>query len=213
MLFLSVTASAISWQYSLKISFNYLFFSSLRNIFNISYASVISNSSVAMSQDYLFPRTCLIWSTTFCGQPRQLRGICADSTATKLYRSQAFNVDEMRITDKLFQFTYRSTHLACEDQIPSLSLCLMCDAMSVKIPYWLWSASLALHHSLCLDLVEDRLHVVSSEVLQKQNTPTSCAAEAEAQNPELCKLSSRLHANSRLCWAVMILFDWVTLIA
>ena len=24
------------------------------------YASVISNSSVAMSQDYLFPRTCLI---------------------------------------------------------------------------------------------------------------------------------------------------------
>ena len=34
---------------------------------------------------------------------------------------------------------------------------------------------------VCLDLVEDRLHVVSSEVLQKQNTPTSCAAEADAE--------------------------------
>ena len=41
---------------------------------------------------------------------------------------------------------------------------------------------LALHHSLCLDLVEDRLDVVSSQVLQKQNTPKNCAAEAEAQS-------------------------------
>ena len=164
-----------------------------------------------MSQDYLFPLllTCLFVWSTFCGQARQLRGICADSTATKLFRSQAFNVDEMRINDKLF---HPQEHISSMCQIPSLSMCLMCDAMSV-IPYWLWSASLALHHSLCLDLVEDRLHVVSSEVLQKQNTPTSCAAEAEAQNPELCKLSSRLHANLRLCWAVMILFDWVTLTA
>ena len=76
MLFLSVTASAISWQYSLKISFNYLFFSSLRNIFNISYiASVITNSSVAMSQDYLFPLflliyTCLFVWSTFCLRPK-----------------------------------------------------------------------------------------------------------------------------------------------
>ena len=155
---------------------------------------------------------CLFDPLFACGQSQLRRGICADSTATKLFRSQAFNVDEMRINDKLFQF-HPQKHISSMCQIPSLSMCLMCDAMSVKIPYWLWSASLALHHSLCLDLVEDRLHVVSSKVLQKQNKPTSCAAEAEAQNPELCKLSSRLHANLRLCWAVMILFDWVTLTA
>ena len=83
----------------------------------------------------------------------------------------------MRINDKLF---HPQEHISSMCQIPSLYMCLMCDAMSV-IPYWLWSASLALHHSLCLDLVEDRLHVVSSKVLQKQNTPRSCAAEADAE--------------------------------
>ena len=160
MLFLSVTASAISWQYSLKISFNYLFFSSLRNIFNISYAYICNFEFFCCNVTRLFVYTyVLVLSTTFCGQPwpRQLRGICADSTATKLYRSQAFNVDEMRITDKLFHPQKHTSSMWRSNSFIVLVSHVWCYECQNTVLIVKWSASLALHHSLCLDLVEDRL--------------------------------------------------------